>query len=303
MPDTPRRRPWSAWQLQKSFRPAHGEASPCGKTWLPRSKRFLRFPRRYEQARGANRILPLFPSLNINTAGEARWFTPPPSFRVSSFSLEEHQMKGSLAAVFFLSLLAIAARAQSTPAHVPCESLRRVAIPQTRILGAETIERGAFKLPVELPPWMAAAAGIFKILPAFCRVTVEATPSRDSRIRIEIWLPADNWNGEFQAHGNGGFAGELDYVHLATSILGGYTSASTDTGHSAMATDAAWALGHPEKVTDFGYRAIHVMTAVAKDVIRARFGKGPSYAYFLGCSNGGRQALVEAQRFPDDYNG
>jgi len=212
-------------------------------------------------------------------------------------------MKGSLAAVFFLSLLAIAARAQSTPAHVPCESLRRVAIPQTRILGAETIERGAFKLPVELPPWMAAAAGIFKILPAFCRVTVEATPSRDSRIRIEIWLPAENWNGKFQAHGNGGFAGELDYVHLATSILGGYTSASTDTGHSAMATDAAWALGHPEKVTDFGYRAIHVMTAVAKDVIRARFGKGPSYAYFLGCSNGGRQALVEAQRFPDDYNG
>ncbi|HEX4646521.1 MAG TPA: tannase/feruloyl esterase family alpha/beta hydrolase, partial [Verrucomicrobiae bacterium] len=106
-----------------------------------------------------------------------------------------------------------------------------------------------------------------------------------------------------QAHGNGGFAGDINYLHLATSILAGYSSASTDTGHTGMPTDAGWALGHSEKVADFGYRAVHVMTAIAKQVIHARFGSDPQYSYFLGCSNGGRQALMEAQRFPGDYNG
>ena len=211
-------------------------------------------------------------------------------------------MKMFLSAVLFLILFASSAQAQADPPST-CESLAKLSLPQAKILGAETIPAGAFKWPGELPPWMASAAAMFKFLPAFCRVTAQAAPSADSDIRIEVWLPAEKWNGKFQGHGNGGFAGYIDYLHLATSILSSYASASTDTGHSLQGTDPTWALGHPEKLTDFGHRAIHVMTAVAKEVIRARFGNAPQYSYFLGCSNGGRQALMEAQRYPDDYNG
>lgn len=207
-------------------------------------------------------------------------------------------MKRILAASFLAATCTTFASAQS------CESLSKLSLQQAKILSAETIPAGAFKLPVELPPFLADGAGVFKSLPAFCRVVVQATPSADSDIRIEVWLPAENWNEKFQAHGDGGFAGYIDYAHLATSIFGGYASANTNTGHdAAVPTDASWALGHPEKLTDFGYRAVHLMTALAKEVIRARFGKAPQYSYFLGCSNGGRQALMEAQRFPEDFNG
>jgi hypothetical protein len=211
-------------------------------------------------------------------------------------------MKNSFAAVFTFALLAGASHAQTNPA-AGCESLTKLALPQAKVVAAETVPAGSFKSPVEAPPWMQNVVQLYKSLPAFCRVAVRANPSTDSDILIEVWLPAENWNGKFQAHGNGGFAGELDYPHLATSILAGYATASTDTGHTGTAIDATWALGHPAKVTDFGYRAIHVMTAVAKEVIHVHYGNAPRYSYFLGCSNGGRQALMEAQRFPDDFNG
>jgi len=204
-----------------------------------------------------------------------------------------------LACAFYLLAMSIAVDAQ-TPS---CASLAKLALPQAKVFAAETVPAGEFKTPTPLPPWMAEAAGIFKATPAFCRVVVQATPSVDSDIRIEVWLPASNWNGKLQASGNGGFAGDINYVGLASSVIGGYVAASTNTGHFADGTTAAWALGHPEKVTDFGYRGIHLMTAISKEVIRAHFGKNPQYSYFLGCSNGGRQALMEAQRYPDDYNG
>jgi len=211
-------------------------------------------------------------------------------------------MKKSFAAIFLLLFFAGTAHAQTNPA-AGCESLAKLSLPQAKVLATETVPAGTFKSPVEAPPWMKNVVQLYKSLPAFCRVAVRVKPSSDSDILIEVWLPAENWNGKFRAHGNGGFAGELDYPHLATSILEGYATASTDTGHTGTAVDAAWALGRPEKVTDFGYRAIHVMTEIAKQVIRARFGNAPQYSYFLGCSNGGRQALMEAQRFPEDFNG
>jgi Tannase and feruloyl esterase len=211
-------------------------------------------------------------------------------------------MKKLLVPLFSILFLTAKVNAQTNPA-ASCESLSKLALPQAKVLAAETVPAAAFKLPTELPPWMAGAAQIFKTLPAFCRVVVQAAPSADSDIRIEVWLPVSNWNLKFQAHGNGGFAGDIDYVHLATSILSGYATANTNTGHSASGIDASWALGHPEKVTDFGYRAVHVMTVTAKEVIRAFYSSGPMTSYFLGCSNGGRQALMEAQRFPQDYNG
>ncbi len=114
-------------------------------------------------------------------------------------------------------------------------------------------------------------------------------------------MPASGWNGKFQAVGGGGFAGVISYGAMATALNRGYATASTDTGHSTPG--GSWALGHPELVIDFGYRAIHEMTVKAKAIVEAFYGKGPRCSYFVGCSTGGRQGLMEAQRFPNDYDG
>jgi feruloyl esterase len=154
-----------------------------------------------------------------------------------------------------------------------------------------------------VPPWAAPPAGFYKKLGAFCKVELKATPSADSDIQIEVWMPVSGWNGKFQGQGNGGFAGDIGHFPLAVAVVGGYATAGTNTGHSADGTDARWALGHPEKMTDFGYRAIHEMTRVAKTLIAAYYGNPPQHSYFGSCSNGGRQALMEAQRYPEDYDG
>ncbi|MCU1328982.1 MAG: tannase/feruloyl esterase family alpha/beta hydrolase [Bryobacterales bacterium] len=148
------------------------------------------------------------------------------------------------------------------------------------------------------------AGRVVKDLPAFCRVSGSLHPTTDSDIRFEVWLPASGWNGKFQGVGNGGFAGTIGYGGLVDAVKHGYATASTDTGHSERVnTNAAWALGHPEKVIDFGYRAVHETAVTAKALIRAFYGEGPKRSYFSSCSNGGRQALMEAQRFPEDYDG
>jgi feruloyl esterase len=116
-------------------------------------------------------------------------------------------------------------------------------------------------------------------------------------------MPASGWNGKFRGQGNGGFAGEIYYRALGQAIMQGYASAATDTGHAADGTDAAWALGHPEKIIDYAYRAIHEMTLVGKTTVKAFYGDAPKRSYFASCSNGGRQALMEAQRYPEDYDG
>ena len=116
-------------------------------------------------------------------------------------------------------------------------------------------------------------------------------------------MPASGWNGKFRGQGNGGFAGEMDYRALGLAIAQGYASAATDTGHAASGTDATWALGHPEKVIDYAHRAIHEMTSLSKATVKAFYGDAPKHSYFASCSNGGRQALMEAQRYPQDYDG
>src|SRR5437868_14724888 len=121
--------------------------------------------------------------------------------------------------------------------------------------------------------------------------------------RSKSGCPVSGWSGKFQGQGNGGFAGQMDYRGMAAALSRGYATAATDTGHSGNATDATWALGHPEKIVDFGYRGIHEMTRLAKTTIKAFYRSNPEYSYFGSCSNGGRQALIEAQRFPEDYDG
>jgi feruloyl esterase len=150
---------------------------------------------------------------------------------------------------------------------------------------------------------MAMPPALVKNLPAFCRVQATLTPAKDSDIKIEIWMPLTGWNGKYRGQGNGGFAGEISHAMMAIAVTQGYASASTDTGHSGTALDSSWALGHPDKVVDFGWRAIHEMTLKAKAIISAFYGEEPKKSYFSACSNGGRQGLMEAQRFPEDYDG
>ena len=184
-----------------------------------------------------------------------------------------------------------------------CEQLAQLALPDTKITSAQVVAAGAFTPPANIAPWLVGDPNFYKQLPSFCRVTAEAHPTTDSNIKIEVWMPSANWNGKFRGQGNGGFAGEIAYGSLAVAIFGGYASAATDTGHAAQGTDASWALGHPEKIVDFGHRAIHLMTAVGKATTKAFYGDAPQRGYFSSCSNGGRQALMEAQRYPDDYDG
>ena len=184
--------------------------------------------------------------------------------------------------------------ASVSAAATPCGDLAKLVLPDATITSAQAVPAGSFT-PPEGPPIAA--------VPAFCRVAVVAKPSADSDIRLEVWLPSSNWNGKFQGVGNGGFAGSIGYGAMAVAIGHGYATASTDTGHRPGGTDASWALGHHEKTVDFGYRAIHETAAKAKAIIHAFYGEGPKRSYFSSCSNGGRQALMEAQRYPADYDG
>jgi feruloyl esterase len=201
------------------------------------------------------------------------------------------------------SLVAAGVSAQPAAATEPCAGLVRLELPGAKVVSAEIVPAGAFTPPQRLSPWLVAESGFYEKLPAFCRVVVKATPSADSDVRIEVWMPPSGWSGRFRGQGNGGFAGEIDHRSMGMALSRGDATAATDTGHTGAGTDAAWAAGHPERVTDFGHRAIHAMTAVAKAVIRAHYGRPARHSYFSYCSNGGRQALMEAQRYPEDYDG
>ena len=139
-------------------------------------------------------------------------------------------------------------------------------------------------------------------LPAFCRVEATARPTSDSEIKFEVWIPpVEAWNGKFQGVGNGGYQGSISYTAMANALRRNYATASTDTGHSG--DDVIFGQGHPERVIDYGWRAIHVMTDTAKLIVRNAQGRFAEKSYFVGCSAGGHQAMSEAQRFPDDYDG
>ena len=144
-------------------------------------------------------------------------------------------------------------------------------------------------------------ANPYRDLPAFCRVAATLTPSSDSDIKIEVWLPASGWNTKFEAVGNGGWTGNIPYPSLAAGIQRGYATAATDTGHQGGS--GSFALGHPEKLIDFAYRAVHEMTVKSKAIVEAYYGSGLKYSYWNGCSSGGKQGLKEAQKFPNDFDG
>lgn len=204
-----------------------------------------------------------------------------------------------VAGVFFAALLA-GVMLSSVPADAQqqqCEKLATLKLSGTSITLAQSVPAGEFTSSGSggsSQPW-------FKDLPAFCRVAISIKPTNDSDIKVEIWMPASGWNGKFQGVGNGGWSGAINYGALGSALARGYATASTDTGHTGGS--GSFALGHPEKLVDFGYRAVHEMTVQAKAIIAAFYGSAPRHSYWNGCSSGGKQGLKEAQRFPADYDG
>jgi tannase/feruloyl esterase len=175
-----------------------------------------------------------------------------------------------------------------------CESLSGLALPNATVTAAQSVTGGSFT-----PPGSTALTG----LPPFCRVAVTSTPTSDSHINLEVWIPlGTNWNSKYEQLGCGGFCGSIGYGALAAAIQRGYASAATDDGDTTGGLPT-FALGHPERIIDFGYRALQETTDKAKAIIAAFTGQGPHRSYFSGCSDGGREALMEAQRFPDDFDG
>jgi feruloyl esterase len=137
-------------------------------------------------------------------------------------------------------------------------------------------------------------------LRGFCRVQATIKPTKDSNIKIEVWLPLQGWNGKFQGYGNHGFAGNIDYVDLGPELNKGYAVAGTDTGHQGGGT--GWMQVH-EQIVDYGSRGIHEMAVKAKAITEAFYGTAPKYSYFNGCSTGGKEGLMAAQRYPEDFDG
>ena len=202
----------------------------------------------------------------------------------------------------FVSACVVVTACAVSFAQGACEKLAQLKIPNTTITTAQSVAAGSFVGP-PAPFSGVDISALYKSLPEFCRVVAKATPTADSDITLEVWLPTSGWNGKLQGIGNGGFAGLIDDMQLGVAMKAGYAATATDAGHTGSPIDAKWALGHPEKVVDFGHRGIHEMTRVAKAVVQAYYTKAPQHSYFAGCSDGGREALMEAQRYPEDYDG
>jgi feruloyl esterase len=189
-----------------------------------------------------------------------------------------------------------------------CESIAKLTLPNTTVTSAQWTEAGPMMTAPPSGPGAATApaAGAPQrpttpppMLPAHCRIAIVMRPSSDSHIEAEVWLPAA-WNGKFQAVGNGGWAGTISYAAMARALQEGYATASTDTGHKGGSS--AFAIGHPEKLIDFGYRAVHEMTVQSKAIVTAYYKRAARLSYWNGCSTGGRQGLMSAQRYPDDFD-
>jgi feruloyl esterase len=201
--------------------------------------------------------------------------------------------------ILFTAALAFAPVLATSPlVAATCESLSDLKVSSASITAAQTVPAGTFTPPGDAPN--AAALAAYKTLPAFCRVKATLTPSSDSEIKIEVWMPSSGWNRKFEAVGNGGWAGVISYPALAAAVRAGYASVSTDTGHEG--NTASFAIGHPEKVVDMAYRAVHEMTVKAKVIVNSYYGNAPALSFWNGCSTGGRQGITEAAKFPTDFD-
>jgi feruloyl esterase len=198
-----------------------------------------------------------------------------------------------------LKSLLVSAAAAAAAAGATCESLASLSLADTTITSAQPVSSGGFVSPAGGKG--KGKGNAFADLPEFCRVAATLRPTADSDIKIEVWMPASGWNSKYEAVGNGGWAGVISYAAMAEALRRGYATSSTDTGH--VGGTGAFVMGHPEKLIDYAWRSEHEMTVKSKAIIQAFYGSAPKRSYWNGCSTGGRQGLMEAQRFPDDYDG
>lgn len=195
------------------------------------------------------------------------------------------------AIIFLLSAVTQQATAQSG-IEAECSRLGMLNLPETKVSSSAIVPDNGFT-----PPGRDQALAS----PAFCRLAATSDPA----VNFEVWMPVQDWNGKFQVVGNGGMAGTISYAAMANALNRGYAVASTDTGHKAgpISFDASWASGRMDLIEDFGHRSLHITTEHGKAVVRAFYSAAPSYSYYVGCSKGGQQGLMEAQRYPDDFDG
>src|SRR5690242_15083458 len=210
------------------------------------------------------------------------------------------------------TFLAVLCGAASLGLAQNCEQLKSLSLPGTTFTAVEVVPAGPYVAPAGAGrgaggnvPQATGRGGrggpAPQILPAHCRVAATLKPSSDSEIKMELWMPVESWNGRFQMVGNGGWAGIISFPQMGAALRDGYATSSTDTGHEGG--NGLFALDHPEKIVDFGWRAVHETVLKSKALISAFYGQNPKYSYWNGCSTGGRQALVEVTKFPDDFDG
>jgi feruloyl esterase len=190
--------------------------------------------------------------------------------------------------VFASSGMSTAAEA---PAVAACENVSKLRS-STASRSAQAVAAGSFTPDGKVP----AIA-----VPAFCRVGGTLRPVERSRIGYELWLPLEGWNGRLTMLGNGGYSSALPWLEMAGMLNAGYAVVATDTGHDG--DGPIFAVGHPESIVDWGHRAVHLTALDAKRVVKAFYERPAHHAYFRGCSTGGHQALMEAQRYPGDFDG
>jgi len=205
----------------------------------------------------------------------------------------------SFAAVALVAAAPALAQNPQRTVPIECAELKALRVPKTVVAVAEIVPAGQFRAPA--PPAFGPPAD-YSRLPTFCRVAGTIRATAESDIRFELWLPQE-WNGKFLQTGNGGAAGAIVYESLIDPLLRGYAVANTDTGHQGAGGDFAWAVGRPQKLIDYQYRAVHELTLAGKALTTRRYGRPAEKSYWVGCSLGGRQGLKEAQRYPEDYDG
>ena len=212
---------------------------------------------------------------------------------ISALGASRRQL-GTVAIVVILAMARMAAQAAPSSS---CESLAGQKLPNTTITTAQAITTGSFTPP--------GSTNAIDNLPPFCRVAGVIAPTSESQIVFEVWLPLEKWNGKFAGVGNGGWAGTISYGALAEQLRRGYATASTNTGHEAAPglNAARFAFEKPQQLIDFAYRSHHETAMKAKAITEAFYARPPQHAYFIGCSSGGYEGLMEAQRFPADYDG
>jgi feruloyl esterase len=195
--------------------------------------------------------------------------------------------------VLITALLASLVGIGATSANAAtCASLAGLTLPDTAITAAQSIPAGTYTAP---------DGGVYTNLPGFCRVAATLTPTSDSNINIEVWMPVSGWNGRYLGTGNGNGGGSIIYGALAIYLRLNYAVANTDQGVFGVGPHRL--VGHPERQIDQATRSTYLMTVRSKQIIEAYYGEPPRYSYFAGCSSGGGQSVHEALQFPGDYDG